>query len=248
MEIFSARFALLATLCLSGCATPYNRDMGLTGGSEVSMVTPTRAVVSFRGNGYTSSDRVQQYVMLRAAELTIDKGYGHFAILNTTDDSTDNTLYTGFLTFTQVHFPKERLEIEMFPGGKPMNAAHNVFNAADIINTVRPTLEGSSAGTPAPVAAPAPAIASVPVVASPAVMVTSAPLAQDAISAIATTAPTPEAAAQARGLLLPPVPTQTEKLPGHRVAGYGCPGFAPRVLYAESPDKLPKACERMEPL
>ena len=46
----------------------------------------------------------------------------------------------------------------------------------------------------------------------------------------------------------PPLPTQTKRLPGHRLAAYGCPGFAPRVLYGESVEKLPKNCERVEQL
>lgn len=48
--------------------------------------------------------------------------------------------------------------------------------------------------------------------------------------------------------LLAPLPTQTTQLPGHRVAGRGCPGFAPRVLYATGPDKLPSNCESITPL
>ncbi|MBB5220434.1 Zn-dependent protease with chaperone function [Amaricoccus macauensis] len=47
---------------------------------------------------------------------------------------------------------------------------------------------------------------------------------------------------------LPPLPTQTTRLPGHRLAGHGCPGYAPRVLYAEAPNKLPAGCERVQPL
>ena len=63
------------------------------------------------------------------------------------------------------------------------------------------------------------------------------------------TAPvSPQQQSSSASLVLAPVPTQTEKLPGHRVAGYGCPGFDGRVVYAESPNKLPRACERMEPL
>lgn len=61
--------------------------------------------------------------------------------------------------------------------------------------------------------------------------------------------PTPVAAAESVALPeLAPLPTQTTKLPGHRVAGHGCPGFAPRVLYAESPSKLPATCEQITPL
>lgn len=96
-------------------------------------------------------------------------------------------------------------------------------------------------------AAPA-QIAPQPIAASAA----SAPASAPTPVVVATSSPTPApavaTAAVTSSLALPPVPTQTQKLPGHRVAGYGCPGFAPRVLYAESPDKLPKACERMEPL
>lgn len=47
---------------------------------------------------------------------------------------------------------------------------------------------------------------------------------------------------------LAPLPTQTQRLPGHRLGAYGCPGFAPRVLYSDSPEKLPKNCERIESL
>lgn len=74
------------------------------------------------------------------------------------------------------------------------------------------------------------------------------------IMAVATPAPTPvapsalPATAPASISALPPLPTQTQRLPGHRLVAYGCPGFAPRVLYSESPDKLPKNCERIEPL
>lgn len=60
-------------------------------------------------------------------------------------------------------------------------------------------------------------------------------------SASPVTAPTSTSA-------LPPLPTQTKRLPGHRLAAYGCPGFAPRVLYSESEEKLPQNCERVEAL
>lgn len=78
---------------------------------------------------------------------------------------------------------------------------------------------------------------------------TAAPAAAPVV-AVATPAPTPAApsAAPASTSALPPLPTQTQRLPGHRLAAYGCPGFAPRVLYSDSPEKLPKDCERIEPL
>lgn len=77
----------------------------------------------------------------------------------------------------------------------------------------------------------------------PAVAATTAPVAT-------ATAPVPALATAAApaSSTLAPMPTQTKRLPGHRLAAYGCPGFAPRVLYSDSPEKLPQNCERVEPL
>lgn len=84
--------------------------------------------------------------------------------------------------------------------------------------------------TEAPYVAIGPAVAPVTAAILNPAPIAAQPLQQTAVSAMA------------------PVPTQTEKLPGHRVAGYGCPGFDGRVIYAVSPDKLPRACEQVEPL
>lgn len=64
----------------------------------------------------------------------------------------------------------------------------------------------------------------------------------------ASTAPSPVTVAPSGPAALTPVPSQTKRLPGHRLAAYGCPGFTPRVLYSESVERLPKNCERIEPL
>lgn len=83
-------------------------------------------------------------------------------------------------------------------------------------------------------------------VASAAPTALAAPAATQAVSRVApATAP---AAAPVATSALAPLPTQTQRLPGHRLAAYGCPGFAPRVLYSESQEKLPKNCERIVPL
>jgi hypothetical protein len=139
-----------ACLALSACATPYKSN-GLMGGYTASMITPTRAVVSFQGNGFTSTDKVAQYVMLTAAETTHQHGFGHFAIIGEADDSRSDLLATNYGGYGYGDFysvggaselisPKTRLTIEMYPGGKPADAPPNVFNAADIINTIRPQL------------------------------------------------------------------------------------------------------------
>lgn len=68
-------------LLISGCATPYQPD-GFTGGYSDTQLAPDVFRVFFQGNGYTSSERIQDFAMLRAAELTIREGFKHFAIVN----------------------------------------------------------------------------------------------------------------------------------------------------------------------
>jgi hypothetical protein len=136
----------IAAMALAGCATEYQQE-GMTGGYKHTMITPSRALVSFSGNGYTSEERVAQYVMLAAAELTYDKGYGHFAIVGDEDagrrDSgfaTSCTMYGCYGNAYAIEKPKDILTIEMFAGPKPADAPSNVFNAATVINTIRPEI------------------------------------------------------------------------------------------------------------
>ena len=152
------RLAAIAALSLSACATAY-QPSGLTGGYDVSAITPTRAIVSFTGNGYTSPDRVAQYVMLAAAETTHQRGFGHFAVIDETDASRTDLVFSSYSALNYgsgdatgysvggasgVVFPKTRLTIEMFPGAKPADAPGNVFNAVDVINTIRPQIAARS--------------------------------------------------------------------------------------------------------
>jgi hypothetical protein len=75
-----ARIAvLLASTLLVGCATPYEKN-GLLGGFDETQIAPNVWRVSFQGNGYTSSDRAEDLVLLRSAELTVQNGYSYFGL------------------------------------------------------------------------------------------------------------------------------------------------------------------------
>lgn len=65
---------------LSGCVTPYQPN-GLGGGYSDMALAPDIYKVSFRGNGFTSQDLVQNYVLRRCAEITLREGYSYFLIL-----------------------------------------------------------------------------------------------------------------------------------------------------------------------
>jgi hypothetical protein len=59
-------------LLVSGCATSYQPE-SFTGGFTDVMTAPDSALVTFKGNGYTGTDRVIQMAMLRCAELTLQR-------------------------------------------------------------------------------------------------------------------------------------------------------------------------------
>lgn len=68
----------------SGCATGYCAR-GFRGGYSEIMVNPDSFVVTYSGNGFTSSEDAIRYTLLRASELTIQNGYNYFIILNSAD-------------------------------------------------------------------------------------------------------------------------------------------------------------------
>ena len=76
-----ALITALAALQIIGCATPYCQK-GFTGGYAETQFAPDVWRVTFRGNGYTSPERVQDFAMLRAAELTLQHGFTHLALIN----------------------------------------------------------------------------------------------------------------------------------------------------------------------
>jgi len=55
--------------------------MGATGGFSVLQLGPDIYRVAFSGNGYSSPDRVVDFALLRAAELTLQQGARHFVVL-----------------------------------------------------------------------------------------------------------------------------------------------------------------------
>lgn len=83
----------VATLTV-GCASQYSRDgMGFSGGVEAQMITNDTARISGRGNGFTNKARIQDFVLLKAAETAAAQGFTHFAVLGS-EDATSVSSYT----------------------------------------------------------------------------------------------------------------------------------------------------------
>jgi hypothetical protein len=68
-------------LLLAGCATAYHPE-NLTGGYTDFRQEETTYRVRFKGNNYTSRDKVEQFLLYRCAELTTQLGYDHFLLLS----------------------------------------------------------------------------------------------------------------------------------------------------------------------
>ena len=135
---------LVTIICLGltilvGCATPY-QSKGFRGGySEVQLDANTFRV-NFIGNGNTSRERVDVFLLYRCAELTALRGYDYFILLseeseNRTESYTTpgtfqaTTTHTGYTSTTTGQVtPGETISvrkyggvamIKMFKGDKP---------------------------------------------------------------------------------------------------------------------------------
>jgi hypothetical protein len=83
---------LLGMLAGCGQATPYQPATNGYGYSE-QQIEDNRYRVSFAGNDLTPADTVQNYLLYRAAELTLGKGYDYFTMADR--DVERSTVYWG---------------------------------------------------------------------------------------------------------------------------------------------------------
>jgi hypothetical protein len=80
---------LLSTACVTGY-----QSKGFNGGFQDTQLAPDVFRVSFSGNSLTSNDRVQDFAMLRAAELTLANDSQYFAVISSEDQSRTDTHMT----------------------------------------------------------------------------------------------------------------------------------------------------------
>src|SRR5690242_4719787 len=105
MELIPSRttsnvLCLAVALALSACATSYG-PQGLKGGYSHMQLDATTFRVDFKGNGFTSRERVEQMLFFRCADLTVQSGYDYFVILSR-DGGAESSSYTtpGTVTTT----------------------------------------------------------------------------------------------------------------------------------------------------
>ncbi len=101
MQILSPlkRFALVSmVLVLGACATatPYQPAKDGKGYSE-QRIENNRYRIAFNGNSSTPRETVENYMLYRAAELTLNNGYDYFVMSGT--DTEARTRYTQGVSF-----------------------------------------------------------------------------------------------------------------------------------------------------
>lgn len=77
----------VAVLLASGCTTstpyqPLSASSPVSGGYTDQRLAENRFRVTFAGNTLTSRERVETYLLFRAAELTVEQGYDWFVVVD----------------------------------------------------------------------------------------------------------------------------------------------------------------------
>jgi hypothetical protein len=154
---------LLGLLAGCGQPTPYQPATDGYGYSE-QQIEDNRYRVSFAGNDLTTADTVQNYLLYRAAELTLDEGYDYFTMADR--DVERSTIYwgaadagrrSGYLTRWDDDYvggglssytaqPIDRYtayaNIVMFEGAKPQGDV-NAYDARSVLRRLDPTIQAA---------------------------------------------------------------------------------------------------------
>lgn len=91
--------AIIITTIVVGCATAY-LPIGATGGYYHQKVSENKYIIGFQGNGFTESQRADDYATLRAAEIGSKLGFTHFVIEGISDKSGTQIVDMGSTTTT----------------------------------------------------------------------------------------------------------------------------------------------------
>ena len=154
---------LLGLLAGCGQPTPYQPATDGYGYSE-QQIEDNRYRVSFAGNDLTTADTVQNYLLYRAAELTLDEGYDYFTMADRdVERSTtywgaadagwrsgyrtrwdDDYVGGGLSTYTAQPIDRYTAyaNIVLFEGAKPQGDV-NAYDARSVLRRLDPTIQAA---------------------------------------------------------------------------------------------------------
>lgn len=130
---------IVFVLAIGGCCQTHYQSRGFKGGFTDQQIDSNTFRVSFRGNGFTSTDTVQTYLMRRCAEVTTNAGFDYFIIVSGSNGvstsytvNTQRNPYGSTGQVTPINKPRSEALIKVFKGSKPENDP-NAYDARDVL-------------------------------------------------------------------------------------------------------------------
>lgn len=160
---------VLLALALAGCvtATPYQPRNDRGHGYSEQKIESNRYRITFAGNSATPREIVENYLLYRAAEVTLSQGYDYFVLASRQTDADTRyqqtmSAYPGFgygyyywypafsvgvsSTQTQTEYAAQA-DVVMFKGAKN-DQDTRAFNAADVRINLQPQVRRADASAP----------------------------------------------------------------------------------------------------
>lgn len=150
MDITKRTFLFVATLSLvAACATPY-QESGFTGGVTASPLSESIFEIRAEGNAFIGAGQIQDYALLKGAEICMRGSFTHFIPLSQTDltqsgviqDNNYNTncygdsCWTTGGGFTSFSKPGTSMRIKLF--GVNDKIPPTAFSCSVIYNSLAP--------------------------------------------------------------------------------------------------------------
>ena len=93
--------AAAAALTLGGCATEYDQSPSFLNGElgvKGEVIAPNAYAITARGNAFTDSATIHKYVLMKAAELTLQNGLDWFEVVDSSNDTREQSYAFGGVT------------------------------------------------------------------------------------------------------------------------------------------------------
>ena len=164
-------FAAASALGLAACQygpTPYQAASRYERGYTEQKIEAERYRITFKGNSLTDKDTVENYMLYRAAELTLQQGFDHFTIVDRDTDkkrriNTDGGYFGPRMSYayfvprygwineyepfwrptTYIESTQYSATAEVLLGKGPKGADPNAFDARDVQKNLGPLVTRS---------------------------------------------------------------------------------------------------------
>ncbi|MGZ5492700.1 MAG: CC0125/CC1285 family lipoprotein [Thermoanaerobaculia bacterium] len=116
-----------------GCATGHQRsDIGVTGGYSETRLAPDTWRVLVEGNAFSTRSEIEQFLMRRCAELTLERGKRYFALTDRDAWTDTQPTESGFVTSAANEAVVTALDAKDF----------TAFDAVEIIKATNAATDG----------------------------------------------------------------------------------------------------------